>query len=84
MAFLTIFEGFSSCCRWTTTQKLPENVYLDPGHQVVRQRIWVRSATGNERLFSNNAIQVLMNTMKETFAQRFCSERAIKSAFMNG
>ena len=36
--------------------------------QVVRQRIWVRSATGNERLFSNNVIQVLMNTMKETFA----------------
>ena len=52
--------------------------------QVVRQRIWVRSATGNERLFSNNAIQVLMNTMKETFGQQFCSERAIKSAFMNG
>ena len=52
--------------------------------QVVRQRIWVRSATGNERLFSNNAIQVLMNTMKETFGKQFCSERAIESAFMNG
>ena len=37
--------------------------------QVVRQRIWVRSATGNERLFSNNTVQVLMNTMKETFGK---------------
>ena len=25
-----------------------------------------------------------MNTMKETFGQQFCSERAIKSALMNG
>ena len=42
-------------------------------HLVVRQRIWVRSAMGNERMLLHNAIQSFMNDQKEALDQRFCS-----------
>ena len=42
--------------------------------EIVRQRFWGVSATGNERQFGNNAIQLFMNEQMRLLANDFVQE----------